>query len=100
MKIEALRFSRRPEGEWDPFMEGLRRRMKRRRRARFARWSAAAALALAALGGLWLLPEPAEPQPSFRAQVPTLSEPLFTPSSGAAVAVSGEAVVIFPEVRT
>lgn len=100
MNIEALRFSRRPEKEWDPFMEGLKRRMKRRRRIRIARWSAAAALAVAAFGGLWLLPEPPEPQPSFRAQVPTLSEPLFTPSSGAAVTVSGEAVVIFPEVRT
>lgn len=100
MKIEALRFSRRPEREWDPFMEGLRRRMKRRRRVRIARWSAAAALALAALGGLLFLPKGPEPQPSFRAQVPTLSEPLFTPVSGAAVAVSGGAVIIFPEVRT
>lgn len=100
MKIEELRFARRPEKEWDPFMEGLKRRMKRRRRILIARWSAAAALAVAVLGGLWLLPEPPERQPSLRAQVPTLSDPLFTPSSGAAVAVSGGAVVIFPEVHT
>ena len=100
MKIEALRFARRPEEEWDPFMGGLRRRMRRRRRVRIARWSAVAALAVAAFGGLWLLPGSPEPQPTLRAQVPTLSEPLFTPSSGAAVAVSDGAVVIFPEVHT
>jgi len=100
MKIENLRLARRPEGDWDPFMQGIRRRIRRRRRDRFLSLGTAAALALAVLGGLWFLPGPRESLPTFRAQVPTLSEPLFTPSSGTAVAVSSGAVVILSEVHT
>ena len=100
MKIDDLKFARRQESDWDPFMQGLRRRIQRRRRDRFLSWSAAAALAVAVLGGLWFLPGSGEPLPTFRAQVPTLSEPLFTPSSGTAVAVSSGAVVILSEVHT
>jgi hypothetical protein len=100
MRIEDLRAARRPEAEWDPFMHELSRRIARRRRVRLMNWAAAAALAIAALGGLWLLPVTRAPEPSLRADVPTLSEPLFTPSAGAAVAVAGGAVVILPEART
>jgi len=100
MKIADLRFARRQESDWDPFMQGLRRRIRRRRRDRFLGWSAAAALAVAVLGGLWFLPGPGESLPAFKAQVPTLSEPLFTPSSGTAVAVSPGTVVILTEVQT
>jgi hypothetical protein len=100
MRIEDLRASRRPEAEWEPFMHQLSARMARRRRARVLNWAAAAALVLAALGGLLLMPAPKAPEPSLRAHVPTLSDPVFTPSSGAAVSVSGGAVVILPEART
>jgi len=99
MKIEHLRLARRPEGDWDPFMQGIRRRIRRRRRERFLNWGTAAALAAAILGGLWFLPGPRQSLPTLRAQVPTLSEPLFTPSSGTAVAVSSGAVVILSEVH-
>src|SRR5512140_3540498 len=100
MRMEDLRAARRPEAEWDPFMRELSRRIARRRRERWTHWAAAAALVAAALGGLWLLPLPKAPEPSLRAQVPTLSDPVFTPSVGAAVAVAGGAVVILPEART
>jgi hypothetical protein len=100
MRIEHLKLARRPESDWDAFMPGMRRRIHRRRRERLLHWGTAAALAVAVLGGLWFLPGPGESQPTFRAQVPTLSEPLFTPSSGSAVAVSSGAVVILPEVQT
>jgi hypothetical protein len=100
MNIENLRLARRAEGDWDPFMQGLRRRIHRRRRDRLLSWGTAAALAVAALGGLWFLPGPRESLPIFTAQVPTMSEPLFTPSSGTAVAVSSGTVIILPEVNT
>jgi hypothetical protein len=100
MRIEHLRLARRVEEDWDPFMQGIRRRIRRRRRERLLSWGAVAALVVAVLGGLWFLPGPGESLPTFRAQVPTMSEPLFTPSSGTAVAVSAGAVVILPEVHT
>jgi hypothetical protein len=100
MRIQDLKTARRPEAEWEPFMHELSVRMARRRRSRIVNWAAAAALFLAALGGLWLVPGPKAPEPSLRAHVPTLSDPVFTPSSGAAVSVSGGAVVILPEART
>lgn len=100
MRIEELRAARRPEADWDPFMRQLSARIRRERRARVLSWAAVAALVAAAIGGLWLLPRPAQPHPGLRADIPSLSSPVFTPSSGTAFTASDGAVVVLPEVRT
>ena len=82
MRVDDLRAARRPEAEWEPFMDQLRARMRRRRRARLANWAAAAALVIAAASGFWVVSGPRPPQPSLRADVPASSEPVFSPSSG------------------
>ena len=100
MKIEELRAARRPDADWDPFMRQLDARIRRERQARALSWAAAAALVVAAAGGFWLLPRPASPRPALRADIPSLSSPVFTPFTGTAFTVSDGSVVILPEVRT
>jgi len=100
MRVEELRAARRPEDEWDPFMWRLEARIRRERQGRILSWAAAAALVAAAIGLFWLLPRPAQPRPALRADIPSLSSPVFTPSDGTAFPVSDGAVVIVPEVRT
>ncbi len=100
MRIEDLRAARRPDADWDPFMRQLEARIRSERQARILSWAAAAALVAAALGGFWLLPRPESPHPALRADVPSLSSPVFTPTAGTAFAVSDGSVVVVPEVRT
>ena len=100
MRIDELRAARRPHADWDPFMRQLEARIRRERHARLLPWAAAAALVVAAVGGFWLLPRPAPPHAVLRADIPSLSSPVFAPPTGTALAVSDGAVVIVPEVRT
>jgi len=100
MRIDELRAARRPDADWEPFMRQLDARIRRGRRERLLPWAAAAALLVAAVGSFWLLPRPASPHPALRADIPSLSSPVFAPSTGTAFAVSDGAVVIVPEVRT
>jgi hypothetical protein len=100
MRIEELRAARRPDADWEPFMHRLGVRMRRERQARVLPWAAAAALVAVAVGGFWLLPRHASPRPTLRADIPSLSSPVFTPSAGTAFAVADGSVVVVPEVRT
>ena len=100
MRIEDLRYARRPEVEWDGFMAALDARLKHERRRKAWSWAAAAAIFLAALVSFWFLPRTEGGRPSLRADVPTLSSPLFTPTTGDALAVASGTVLVIPEVHT
>ncbi len=100
MRIEELRHARRPEADWDVFMAALYTRRKHERRRKAMSWAAAAAIFLAALVSFWFLPRTESARPSLRADVPTLSSPLFTPTTGDAMAVASGTVLVIPEVHT
>lgn len=78
MRAERWPVPERDPEAWDPFMEGLFRRVRRERRVRLmTRLAAAACFVLAFWTGVSVGTERAAPP--LRAEIPTTEAPLFQP---------------------
>lgn len=80
MQAERWPVPQRDPEAWDPFMDGLFRRVRRERRVRLmTRLAAAACFALALWAGVSV--GTGRPAPPLRAEIPTTEAPLFQPDS-------------------
>jgi len=85
----------RTEAEWDPFMTGLRARLRRERRRRRMRHASVALLCLALLWLFWGAPRRRGAEPRLlAARVPDASAPRFEPVSGTVKALPSGALLV------